>query len=604
VQYLKYYIVLVFLSLAFISRAQVTRYTYHDDEKKQLKEVYQVRDTVTNILEGKYISYYLNGNIESQGQFENNETVGGWDFYYETGKLKMTGTLKPNSNDGYWEYYYENGNKSMEGEISNKKRRGEWKIYYESGEIKEKGKFVNNKREALWYTYYEDGKTKAETGYTYGKGQSTEYYPTGDKRAEGSLSGVKKVDDWHYYYKDGKLQAEGRYENGKKVGEWVYYHRNGAVSATGSFDDGEAHGEWTYYYESGEVSSKGAFVEGDKSGYWGVFFENGELKGETTFVDGEGTYREYYPSGKLKVKGPVANGVSEGHWQYYYEGGDIEGECDFREGRGTYYGYYPDGTLQTKGVIDEGQKVGRWELYDKKGNLSGYYKPIYDEYEIDEEDLKIARPKRDYGVADYRYSNKRITYFDSKINEFQGVIISFNPLGSFIGRVPFGAEFYMQERLGHEFEFEGIRDPFFTSDNDVPLNDTFSRGYSIAVKQKFYNKYGDFGLWYFGHEIRFTNLSHFANIESAVVPDNEIKVSASEQKFEYSVLLGFRLMQNTDAKGFTIDAYVGAGAGYRDFNVADNFDPAFEDLRQSPVTFKLSFGLNFGYTISFGRRGR
>ena len=45
------------------------RQTYHDPEKKKVKEVYQVKDTIKNVLHGRYISYYLNGNIESKGPF-------------------------------------------------------------------------------------------------------------------------------------------------------------------------------------------------------------------------------------------------------------------------------------------------------------------------------------------------------------------------------------------------------------------------------------------------------------------------------------------------------------------------------------------------------
>jgi len=596
------YIILLILS-ALPCKAQVTRYTYHDDEENQLKEVYQVRDSGNNILDGKYISYYLNGNIESQGQFEDNETVGSWDFYYETGKLKMTGTLKPNSNDGYWEYFYENGNKSMEGEISNQKRRGEWKIYYESGELKEQGTFRENKREGLWETYYEDGSLKGEINYTYGKGIMVEYYPTGEKRAKGPKFGIKRDGRWFYYFKDGNLQAEGEYENSRKVGEWHYYHRNGNISANGKFKAGEAHGEWTYFYETGEVSSKGAFVDGNKTGYWGVFFEDGNLKGETTFIEGDGQYKEYYPNGNIRIEGAIVDGERNGLWKYYYKGGQIEGRCEFENGKGEYTGYYPDGTMQTKGMIEDGQRVGKWELYDKKGELAGYYKPIYEESALEEADLKTIDTKKDYGVADYRFKGRRLNYFKPKINEFQGVIIGFNPLFSFLGRVPFGVEFYMQERLGHEFEFEGIRDPFFVLDDDVPLDEVFTRGYSTALKQKFYNP-SSLGLWYFGHEIRFTNLSHFVNILNQQVEENEIRIGASEQKFEYSVLLGYRFMQSTSNKGLTIDLFLGVGGGYRSFDVADINKEAFEDLNQSEFTFRLSYGLNIGYVISFGRRGR
>ncbi|MTI22049.1 membrane-binding protein [Fulvivirga sp. RKSG066] len=603
-QFLKIHIAVILIACAISAQAQITRYSYHDDEKQNLKEMYQVKDTISNILEGKYISYYLNGNIESQGQFSNNETVGSWNFYYETGKLKMTGTLEPNSNDGYWEYYYESGNKSMEGEISDNKRTGDWRIYFESGELKEEGAFKESKREGPWRYYYESGSLKGQVNYTNARGQFTEFYSTGEVRAEGTRVGLKNVGKWQYFYKDGNLQAEGVYENGLKTGEWTYYHRNGNVSASGAFLDGEANGDWVYFYPNGKESSKGAFVEGEKSGYWGVFFEDGSLKGETIFKDGTGIYKEYYTDGSLKIRGSIVEGKRDGLWKYYYLGGDLEGECEFNEGTGEYLGYYPDGTLQTKGTLEEGKKVGRWELYDKSGSLTGYYKPIYDEEGLQEEEIEAVRPKREYGVADYKFTGRKIKYFESKINEFQGVIMSINPLGSFIGRVPFAVEFYMQERLGHEFEFEGIRDPFYTNDNDVPLNDTYTRGYAIALKQKFYNEHSKFGLLYFGHEMRFTNLSHFANIESTRVQGNEIKVSASEQKVEYSVLLGYRLMQNTADKGFTIDAYVSLGTGYRNFSVSQEFKRAFDGLDQSKITFKPSFGVNFGYILSFGKRGR
>src|SRR5258708_27967598 len=127
----------------------ITRFTYHDAQKKNPKEAYQVKDTIKNVLHGRYISYFLNGRIESKGQFVNNETTGIWEFYYETGNLKMRGILRQNSNYGLWEYFYENGQKSMEGMINGKNKEGEWKIYYESGDLKEVGEYQDNKRTAM-----------------------------------------------------------------------------------------------------------------------------------------------------------------------------------------------------------------------------------------------------------------------------------------------------------------------------------------------------------------------------------------------------------------------------------------------------------------------
>lgn len=137
-----------------------------------------------------------------------------------------------------------------------------------------------------------------------------------------------------------------------------------------------------------------------------------------------------------------------------------------------------------------------------------------------------------------------------------------NPALMFIGMMPFSVEFYNQERLSHEFIFVGLRDPFFTSDADVPKNKTFSRGYSISVRQKFYNRFSS-GMWYFAHQLQLTNLSHFSNIDFPLSPVNRVVATASEQTAEYGILMGIRLMQQNDGNGFTIDAFVGYNVGYR-----------------------------------------
>ncbi len=598
---------LLIISIFFSSitlRAQVLRYVYHDEDKSKLKEMYYVQDTISNVLEGKYLSYYINGHIESEGQFTNNETYGEWKFYYETGKPKMTGVVKQNTSDGYWEYFYESGIKSMEGEISNHKRRGEWKIFYESGKLKEKGNFVNNKREGNWAEYFEDGTVKGEVDYTYDKGRFVEYYPSGEIKAEGPKSGSHAVGLWKYYYRNGAKQAEGLYNNGKRVENWQFYHENGELSAKGLYQGGKVSGEWVYYYDNGEVSSRGQYVNGKKSGHWGLFYEDGLSKGEVDFNAGTGEYKEFYKSGKLRLKGNITDEKNQGVWKYFYENGQLEGECDFIDGRGEYYGYYPDGTLQTKGTLEDNQKVGRWELYKNDGTLSGYYKPIYDE-PIENAPIakKPEKTKKRYGVGAYKFKKRRFNYFDSKINEFQGLIVSVNPFATFIGRIPFGMEFYLQERLGHEFEFEGIRDPFYTEDHNVPLNDVYTRGYSISIRQKFYNKTNqEFAMWYFGHELRFANEGHFANIRTVQFPDNVVRASASEQRVEYLILLGYRLIQDSRSKGLTIDIFAGAGSGYRNFENDPNFSDVFAELDKGSITFAYTVGVNFGYVLSFGSR--
>jgi len=581
------------------------RYTYHDEAKQQVKEVYMVRDTIQNVLHGSYLSYFINGVIESKGQFVNNETAGMWEFYFETGNLRMRGVLRQNSNYGRWEYFYENGNKSMEGLINGQNKEGEWKIYYEGGKLKEQGEYLANKRSGLWMTYFEDGSKRGETQYVDDHGRHLEYYHSGKVQGEGPRAGSRNVGHWRFYAEDGTLQSEGDFTVGKRSGVWTYYYPSGKVQSVGTFESDSETGKWTYYFEDGTVSSAGEFVGGKKEGYWSTSNTDGSLKSEITYVDGAGEYREYYPGHKLKVKGQMLKGKNDGHWEYYATTGKLEGECDFVEGKGQYKGYYPTGTLQTKGLMEDGLRVGTWELYEPDGTLSGYYKPFYENNQLANEINSLLNKVKATAAPPPTARATRRTgfyYFKPRFPEYRGVIIGTNPMLTFVGRMPLAVEFYNQERLGHEFEFEGLRSPFFTSDSEVPEGKPYQRGYSIALKQKFYNEM-PMGLWYFGHEVRLTNIGYFNNVTFAQSPNTLITVSASEQRAEYGVMLGTRFMQRNNGDGFTIDASIGYNLGVRVFDVEPSVAQYFSAVDTDTFAHSFRFVLNFGYSMSFdGRR--
>lgn len=587
-------IVLIFLLLPVWTLAQFKRYTYHDAEKKVIKEVYQVKDTIQNVLHGRYVSYFLNGNIESKGQFVNNETSGVWEFYYETGNIKMRGILRQNSNYGLWEYFYENGQKSMEGTINNRLREGLWKIYYESGDLKESGNYVLDKRSGLWRTHFQDGVLRGEIEYADDHGRYTEYYHSGKVLAEGPKAGVRNVGHWRYFTEDGTLESEGEFLEGKRNGLWKHYYSSGKISAEGAYENDEPTGIWNYYFEDGTVSASGEFKGGKKNGYWNSYAPGGKKRSEVNYISGSGEYREYYPSGKLKVKGKIENGKNQGVWNYYTEDGKLEGECDFVLGAGTYKGYFPSGSLQTKGTIENDLLVGTWELYEEDGKLSGYYKPVY------ENNILVNAPAKT--VSEVRKESRRgFTYFNPRYPEYRGVIIQGNPAMTFVGLLPMAVEFYNEERLGHEFEFVAIRNPFYTSDDNVAKDEVFDRGYAIAIKQKFYNPIKT-GMWYFAHEVRFTNLGYFANTDFPLVPGTTFTASSSEQRAEYGLLLGLRLMQRNNGDGFTIDAFTGYGLGYRAYDVEPRFDEIFSTLNRDKFAHTFRVGISFGYSVSFGGR--
>lgn len=569
----------------------ITVKSYHDPARKNLKEEYQVKDTIRNVVHGHYASYYINGNLESKGQFTNDETTGVWEFYFETGNLKMRGMLFKGASYGFWEYFYEGGAKSMEGIIYGSNKEGEWKSFYENGQIRDIGEYKSSKRHGAWKFYYEDGLIKGEIEYDEDYGRFTEYDHTGKVLGEGPKMGTKHVGHWRYFAEDGTLQSEGDFIEGKRTGEWINYFPTGEVSSKGSFENDEPSGRWEYYFENGKVSASGEYMGGQKNGYWNSFTDNGILMSEVKYAMGTGEYREYHKSGKLKVKGNIIDNKKQGKWEFYFEGGELEAKCEFTDGKGTFYGYYPDGVLQTKGVIDNNRKTGTWEIYDRDGKISGYYKPFYDQQKIGHEVVAYEGPQ----VLIAKKKESRFTYFDERANEFRGVILGGNPVLVFAGRFPMGVEFYSQERLGYEFEFIGIRDPFFQKDENIAVGKQFQRGYGIAVKQKFYNKMKA-GMWYFGHEFRFTNFGHFTNVTPS--PDNIITISVPEQRWEYGVLFGYRIMQRNNSKGFTIDLFGSLDAGYRSVEMEPDYESYFENVNQSKFVSSVHVGLNIGNVFS------
>ncbi|HYG01274.1 MAG TPA: toxin-antitoxin system YwqK family antitoxin [Chryseosolibacter sp.] len=588
-------LILCLLSLNLLGQG-FTRQTYHDREKKNLKEVYVVKDTIRNILHGRYISYFLNGNVESKGQFTNNETTGVWEFFYETGNLKMRGILRHNANYGLWEYFYESGQKSMDGYINGKNREGEWKSYYENGQVKDIGEYKNNKRSGLWKSYFEDGVLKGEIDYIDDHGTFTEFYHSGKVLSEGPRVGQRNVGHWRFFAEDGTIYSEGEYANGKKNGEWIDYHSTGKTASRGRYENDIPVGDWEYYFDNGQLSGTSAYSSaGQKSGYWKTYSPDGKVKSEITYEKGVGEYREYYASGKLKVKGKIIQDKKEGKWEYFYEDGVKEGECEYSNGKGTYFGYYKNGGLQTKGAIDGDTKTGTWEIYENDGNLSGYYRPFYDDKKLSDEITSLAENSSSGKGSSTR---RKMTYFDARFNEFRGVILATNPVLTFTGKLPVSVEFYFQERLGHEFEFTGLRDPFFTADGNIPAGERYRRGYSIAMKQKFYNQVKS-DLWYFGHELRFTNHAHFINEPIAPGAMDVYTFGASEQRVEYGPILGYRLMKKNNGEGFTIDVFISANLGFRVFDVDANHQSYFENVNQSTVSTGFNFGFNFGRVFSF-----
>jgi hypothetical protein len=153
----------------------------------------------------------------------------------------------------------------------------------------------------------------------------------------------------------------------------------------------------------------------------------------------------------------------------------------------------------------------------------------------------------------------------------------------------------MEERLGYEVGFQYLRNPFFRSFSSVSEGSTYSQGYAVTFRQKFYHPEAPIGQPYFAHELKFTTLYHSSNIS------NQSIFGAQEQKIEYAAVVGTRFFKNSTVNGFTIDTYIGFGVGYRDFSkLYETTDPAdnpFNSLNSSSFSYSIRIGVNLGYSF-------
>ncbi|WP_421877322.1 membrane-binding protein [Marinoscillum sp.] len=603
----------ILLALSATSQKTFVKKTYYDEEQTQLKEIITLQKSDSS-LHGKYQSLYLNGSLAISGYYNHGTSDSTWVYYFENGRKKMEGSYNNGKQNGKWSYYFESGEPKANGVYHNDIRNGYWTYYFENGQEKSSGIYFKDIKEGIWNYFYEEGSLKAQAYFNSGVGAYKEFYPNGKLKTEGTNSHGQSEGQWTYYYESGEIEAQGAFKNGLREGPWTYYHKNGQVSAVGSFDKGDKTGVWKYYYPDGSVSSEGQMSKDQKDGFWKLYYQTGEVKGEGRYDQGSGEYIEYYASGKQKARGRLVDGQKEGEWVFFNEEGLEDGKATFKDGRGDYVGYYPNGVIKMQGTIEDNRRVGEWTLYNPDGSVAGTYRPVYEEQKpifrtSEEVDLKEGKDKKD--KPEYKYKNKKLRYFEPRINEYNGIIVGTNPAWTLLGRLPLAVEYYIQERMGFEAELTLLRNPFFTYDRKK-INETKSIGSNIAIRQKFYHDDTRLGMFYFGHQILGGFSQHHAYVYDSITAfpaTVERKLEASEKRIAYGLFIGNRWMQRVEDSGFTIDMNIGVAIGRRffskEFESVDQFDEHFSELNQDEIYLPIILTINIGFagpkrrTVSF-----
>jgi len=166
--------------------------------------------------DGKYYSYYENGNISSYREYKEGVYHGEFINYYEDGMQRELITYSEGEKNGL---YLRN---------------------YASGSIEIEGGYINGSPDGVWYKYKENGDPISEIGYKEGINHGIFHqYATGSTQSE-------------------SIHVTGQYEEGKKTGIWLYgYNNEGYVEKYYYENDikiwREAGNTRTYYDQEGSV---------------------------------------------------------------------------------------------------------------------------------------------------------------------------------------------------------------------------------------------------------------------------------------------------------------------------------------------------------------
>ena len=193
---------------------------------------YSPQGNVITLLE--YKSGYLVGREKVNRLNSDTLKEGKWVSFYTNGNLKTEEYYSAGIKNGYFKTYSEDGNllsvlKYINGELQKDapelSKLDIKKEYYSTGEIKKVGSYKDNIPEGITREYSQEGKIVA-----------AKIYKLGNVVADGIVdaSGLKQG-PWKEFYDSGELKGAGKYLDGKKIGDWKYYFKNGKIEQTGKY---------------------------------------------------------------------------------------------------------------------------------------------------------------------------------------------------------------------------------------------------------------------------------------------------------------------------------------------------------------------------------
>ena len=236
------------------------------------------------------------GNLIASGGYRDNKPVGTHrrytdqrsvveiKEYSDQGKVISEGiTDEKGSKNEYWKFYYSDGQVRSEGNFNDNLRHGVWKFYYPDGKLEQSGTYRNGEEDGLWTWYYPDGSIRREENYYRGRedGLSVEYDETGMVIIKGEY--LEGLEEGEWFYHVGDHIEKGGYVGGLKDGLWIFSYLDGQTKFSGNFVQGYPNGKHKYYYEDGSLQEERYYEIGRKERTWRKFDLDGNITLSITY---------------------------------------------------------------------------------------------------------------------------------------------------------------------------------------------------------------------------------------------------------------------------------------------------------------------------------
>jgi len=213
---------------------------------------------------GLNITYYSNGNVQSQKYFVDGLLHWEEKIFSESGELLELITYKKGGKNGPHILYNESGNKISEINYSENLPHGNAMFFYEDGQLKATTQFDGGFQTGGAKVYYRNGILKIS-----------------ENLEDDLREGITRT-----FYESGGIKEEWNFHNGLASGENKFYYRSGTLFGVKNYEKGKEEGLSTFYHENGNLKEEINYTEGKKDGPNTFYNLHGQIKKELTFSDG------------------------------------------------------------------------------------------------------------------------------------------------------------------------------------------------------------------------------------------------------------------------------------------------------------------------------